>query len=287
MRYRYNINSGLKRIVSNTEKSFYGAALAVLGLGAAIALPLAAKAAPGSQVVVTPTNTQGWSTADTNTGGTVSFNNDTTAPGNPHNGALELTTDATTTAKAQYMHATNTALSDVNELSYYTKQNEPAGTVADPSYQLATFLNGGTSGFSTLVFEPYQGGQGAVVPATWQSWDVDQGLFWSTRTVTCSNGTINGTPGGPATYTLAQVSAACPNAVVAGFGVNVGSNNSSYNVEADLVDFNGTTYNFEPFQTPSDKDACKNDGYKNLTDQNGAAFKNQGQCVSWTNGRAQ
>jgi hypothetical protein len=178
-------------------------------------------------------------------------------------------------------------LSSVTDLSYSTKQNAPAGIVADPSYQLVTFLNGGTSGFTTLVFEPYQGGQGPVIPGTWQSWDVDQGLFWSTRTVTCSNGTIVGSPGGPAIYTLVQINTICPSAVVAGFGVNIGSNNPSYNVEADLVNFNSTTYNFEPFVTPSDKDACKKDGWMNLTDQNGQAFKNQGQCVSWTNGRGQ
>jgi len=38
----------------------------------------------------------------------------------------------------------------------------------------------------------------------------------------------------------------CPNAVVAGFGVNIGSNNPSYNVLTDLVNFNGDVYDFEP-----------------------------------------
>jgi hypothetical protein len=33
----------------------------------------------------------------------------------------------------------------------------------------------------------------------------------------------------------------------------------------------------------TDKDQCKNDGYKNLTDANGEPFKNQGQCVSYSN----
>jgi hypothetical protein len=68
------------------------------------------------------------------------------------------------------------------------------------------FLNGGTSGFSTLVFEPYQNtAMGAVVPNAWQHWNVSSGLFWSTRTVTCSNGIVTGTAGGPASYTLAQI----------------------------------------------------------------------------------
>ena len=65
--------------------------------------------AAGTTVVVTPTNTQGWSTADTRPGGAVNFVADATAPAGA--GALQLTTDATTTSKAQYMHAANTPLS--------------------------------------------------------------------------------------------------------------------------------------------------------------------------------
>src|SRR5580765_3980437 len=69
-----------------------------------------------AQVVVTPADPQGWTTDDTRPGGTVSFVVDGTAPGGV--GALRLTTNATTTAKAQYMHAAATPLADVNELKY-------------------------------------------------------------------------------------------------------------------------------------------------------------------------
>jgi hypothetical protein len=122
-----------------------------------------------------------------------------------------------------------------------------------------------------------------VIPGLWQSWDVASGQFWSSRTVTDGTCNVVAGGGGAPFYTLAGLQATCPNAVVTGFGVNIGSNNPSYDVEADLVNFNGTTYNFEPFATPSGKDACKNDGYKSLTDQNGQAFKNQGQCVAYAN----
>ena len=149
---------------------------------------------------------------------------------------------------------------------------------------MVTYLNGGTTGFTTLVYEPYQGGQGVVVNNTWQKWNIgSNGLFWSTRTVKCSNGTILGTPGGPASYTLAQIKSMCPNGLVAGFGVNIGSNNPGYNVETDLFNFNGTTYNFEPFVTPTDKDQCKHGGYVDYADAQGHAFKNQGACVSFVN----
>lgn len=195
-------------------------------------------------VTVTPSNPQGWSTADTRPGGTVSFVSD---PASPYPaGALQLTTDATATAKAQYLHAASTPLASVHELSYYTRQvSAPLFPGAAPSYQVITFLLG-TTGFATLVFEPYQNPlEGLVVPNVWQRWDVAAGLFWSTRTVTCSNGVIAGTPGGPASYTLAQIQAACPSAAVIGFGVNIGSNNPLYTVRTDGFDFNGTIYDFQ------------------------------------------
>lgn len=235
--------------------------------------------AASSSIVVTPTNTQGWTTADTRPGGAVNFINDTTAPGDPHNGALQLTTDATTTAKAQYMHDTNTALGDVTELSYQTKQNSASFVSGDASYQLAVDLNGAADGgFTTFVYEPYE--NGVVTPGVWQSWDVAAGQLWSSKSFTDGTCTVVAGGGGAPFYTLEGLQAACPDAVVQGFGVNIGSNNPSYNVEADLVDFNGTTYNFEPFQVATDKDQCKNDGWKTLSDSQGNSFKNQGQCVS-------
>ena len=253
--------------------------LSVAALGSIVfAAMLAVGAAATTTVVVTPTNQQGWSTADTRPGGNVTFVADATAPSGA--GALRLTTDVTTTAKAQYLHGANTALSDVTELGYYTKQNAASFPEGAPSYQVIAYLNGGTSGFTTLVFEPYQNPtQGTVVSGVWQQWDVDQGLFWSSRTVACSNGTVVGTAGGPATYTLAQIESLCPGAVVGGFGVNIGSNNPLYDVETDLVDFNGTVYDFEPsVGPPTSKDDCKNGGWQRF---NNPSFKNQGDCVSY------
>jgi len=298
-----DIRTGVENIRARSSLAILGATVGFAGLVMAIAMPLAAKA--DGQVIVTPNNQQGWSstapTADTRIGGAVNFIIDTTAPGAPNNGALQLTTDNTTTAKAQYMHDTATPLSSVSELSYYTKQNTPVGSIADPSYQLAICATGATtsgcnpqvspgtgSSFTTLVYEPYQGGPGAILNGVWQSWDISSdGLFWSTHTVSCSNGVIAGTPGGPASYTLAEVQATCPDALVFQFGVNVGTNNPGYNVETDLFDFNGTTYNFEPFITATDKDQCKDGGWQNVTDSSGNSFRNQGDCVSYvaTQGR--
>ena len=82
--------------------------LSVAALGSVVfAAMLAVGAAATTTVVVTPTNQQGWSTADTRPGGNVTFVADATAPSGA--GALRLTTDVTTTAKAQYLHGANTA----------------------------------------------------------------------------------------------------------------------------------------------------------------------------------
>jgi hypothetical protein len=240
----------------------------------------ASSAVAATTIVVTPTDQQGWSASDTRPGGTVTFVSDPSSPFPPS--ALQLTTDLTTTAKAQYLHAANTPLSSVTEAGYYTK-NLSVSPIADPSYQLVMCLNGATTcGFTTLVFEPYQNPLiGPIVPNAWQHWDVESGLFWSTRTVVCSNGTVAGTPGGPAIYTIAQVSSMCPNAVVAGFGVNIGSFNPGYVVRTDGFDFNGTTYDFQLTNTPTSKDECKDGGFANLTDAQGNTFGNQGQCVAF------
>lgn len=291
MRKIYNVRYGVRKIKTTADHFTAMAAFAVTGLAAAIALPFAAHAAP-NQVVVTPSNTQGWSTADTRPGGAVNYVSDSTAPGNPNNGALQLTTDNTNTAKAQYLHATNTALADVTQLSYYTKQNSASSPVGDPSYQVATCLggvvNGACVGFTNLVYEPYW--NGTVVPGTWQQWDVAAGQFWSSGSYTdgaSCNVTAGG--GGAPFYTLSQLQTACPNAVVTGFGVNVGSFNPSYDVETDLVNFNGTVYNFEPYQVATSKDACKDGGWQTLSAANGSSFKNQGACVSYvaSDGRSQ
>lgn len=263
-------------------KKILGSLAAAVGLLGGLLVPIAAHAAP-SQVVVTPTNTQGWTASDTRPGGAVNFVNDATAPGNPANGALQLTTDSTTTAKAQYMHDSATPLSSVTELGYATKQNSSPFPGAGASYQLALCALGvsGTTcnGFTTMVFEPYE--NGVVAPGAWQTWDVMGGQLWSSRTVSGGTCQLTAGAGGAPFYSVAAVQAACPSAVVVGFGVNVGSNNPGYDVEADLVDFNGTTYNFEPYVAVSDPNACKKDGWMTAVDANGNGFKNQGACVSY------
>lgn len=254
----------------------------VLVLAGALATPHAQTAT--EILVVTPTNTRGWTTADTRPGGSVSLVQDATPPRG--SGALQLTTDSTTAAKAQFMHATNTALALVTDLSYWTKQNSVAVPISAPSYQLAVNLCATTNplnpnGFTTFVFEPYQSGLPVttVTPGVWQSWDVAAGQMWSSRSVTCGSESVVAGAGGPPFYTLADLQARFPAAVVVGFGVNIGTFNPSYDVLSDLVQFNETIYDFELYSTATDPEECKKGGWSTFNPPTGP-YKNQGQCVS-------
>lgn len=279
----------LKRLLAITAMTAIAAAMLVF------ATVLAAH----TTIVVTPTDQQGWTTADTRPGGDVNFVLDATAPGEL--GALQLTTDATTAAKAQYMHAANTPLAAVTELSYSTRQVS-GPPHADASYQLPVCLDGFTSpitttnptgctGFTTFVFEPYQNNGSSpaspvIIPNVWQQWDVDAGMFWSSRTYSSGTCSVISGAGGPPFYSLATLQANCPNAIVVGFGVNIGTFNPSYDVYTDLVNFNGTEYDFEPYVVVNSKDQCKNGGFSNVTRADGSPFKNQGDCVSYaSNGK--
>ena len=263
----------------------FSAAAAVAALVASVSLVASASSA----VVVTSVNQQGWTGvgpgADTRPGGNVQFVSDATAPGGT--GALRLTTNNTTTAKAQYMHATSTPIGDINDLGYWTRQVSASFAGGDPSYQLVMCLNGVDTGgnclgFTTLVYEPYQ--NGGVTPGVWQHWDVDAGQFWSSRTVVCPSGGVTAGGGGAPFYTLSGIEAMCPNASAVGFGVNVGSNNPGYDVYTDLFTFNDRTYDFEVFSAPSDKAQCKDGGWQTFNpNRPEGRFKNQGDCVQFFN----
>jgi hypothetical protein len=204
---------------------------------------------PPTVVTVRPESLNGWTTAgpvaDNRAGGAVNFINDATAPS--VYGALQLATDNSSTAKAQLMRAETLPLSSVTDLSYYTKQVSTPIPDGDPSFQIGILLDGTLAKFTTLVYEPYW--NGTVTNGNWQKWNVANGQFWSSRTVS-AGGSCNVTAGagGPPLYSLATLETNCPNAVIVSYGANVGSSNANYNVEVDHFRVNGTLYDFEPSQ---------------------------------------
>src|SRR5690606_30772355 len=148
-----------------------------LGLmGLVFSLFFTAAVSAQEKVVVPPQSEKGWTDAATTAGGDVDFVMDEDAPGLA--GALELTTDDTAAAKANYMLMMEpVSFSDLDDLSYYNKTIAASFDQGAASYQLSVCLEGLDgeicNGFTTLVFEPYWNtDQGPVVFGEWQQWDV-------------------------------------------------------------------------------------------------------------------
>jgi hypothetical protein len=193
-------------------------------------------------------------------------------------GSLQLTT-TTGTEKVflfNYDHVGET-LGSIDDISYSTYRQAGSGQqVAALNVQIDK--NGGTleaGDFATLVFEPvYNTDQGAVVSGEWQDWVADgTGIWWSTRPI---NGQCAGATAA-CDQTWNDIVAANPAATVLGVGVNQGSGNPGLTSNVDAFTFDDVTYDFEA--SPVTKDACKNGGYEAF------GFRNQGQCVSYVNGR--
>jgi hypothetical protein len=207
-------------------------------------------------------------------------------PGTPPlgTGSLLLTTptgaDKVTLFNYDYV---GTPIADVRSMGYSTFR------VSGSEQQVAAIniqvdVNGAAAGgFTTLVFEPvYNTAQGAVASGTWQTWDAYNGgnaIWWSSSP-------IPGAPNRDTFVTWNSIVAANPNAVILGYGVNQGSGNPALITAVDALHFDtpqvNVTYDFEPFRVASGKDACKDDGWKTVKRADGSGFKNQGDCVSYT-----
>lgn len=250
-------------------------------LAAVSMLVLGASAASASTtVIVRPSSPNGWASADTRPGGEIHFVADATSP--YPGGALQLKTDATTAAKAQYLRAETMPLSAVTEVGYWNR-TLAGPAVAAASFQLLVDLNGTAvaGGFTTLVYEPYWNGS---VPTAWTPYDVDAGIVWSSSSFTSGACAVVSGAGGPPFYTLAGLQASCPDAELLAIGVNVGTYNVSYDTLVDGVTLNGTVYDFElDLPTPAGANDCKKGGWQSLYRADGSTFKNQGDCIQYVN----
>ncbi|MFL5608358.1 MAG: hypothetical protein ACJ8AD_18030 [Gemmatimonadaceae bacterium] len=179
-----------------------------------------------------------------------------------------------------------TRLADIRSMSYSTYRT--AGALQQvAAINIQVDYNGPNvpGGFTTLVFEPvYNTTQGAVASGQWQSWDAyngGQAIWWSSNPI----------PGAPNRDTFVPWSTIVANnpdaTILGGYGVNQGSGNPALITAVDALHFDtpstSVTYDFEPYRIATTKDACKNDGWKTVKRADGSAFKNQGDCVSYTN----
>ena len=211
-----------------------------------------------------------------------------TGPATPPLGSGSITLETPTPAdKVQLFNFDHigTKLADVRSMSYSTYRT--IGTAAQvTSINVVVDFNGPTTagGFSTLVFEPvYNPDQGTVVSNLWQSWDAyngGNGIWWSTRA-------MNGVCATACYVTWKQIVSNNPDAVIlGGFGVNQGSGGNALIASVDALHLDtptmSITYDFEPFRVATNKEACKEDGWQTLKRADGSGFKNQGDCVSYT-----
>jgi hypothetical protein len=211
-----------------------------------------------------------------------------TGPGQPPLGVGSFQTITATGSEKVFLFNYDhigTRLADITTLSYSTYRTAGAGNQL-PALNLEIDFNGPevAGGFSTLVFEPvYNLDQQAVANNTWQSWDAfGNGIWWSTRPI---NGQCAGATSA-CDKTWAEIVQNNPDAtILGGYGINQGSGNGGLNANTDALaigtDASCVVYNFDPYRVATNRDDCKNGGYKIVRDADGNEFKNQGQCVSF------
>lgn len=251
---------GAVRRLHNNLISFVAAfVLVTMGSSGIMSLFLNQKAAAAGTVIVNPSALNSW-TPGTTSGGTTTFIFDGTAPSG--DGALRLTTTSDNNSRANISLPVSKNLSAVDTMSMYTKQVASAYPEINASYRISIDADGDLSTITdkaTLIFEPYwQNGLGDAAPVitnTWQNWDVEIGKAWAS--ISGGNtvpGLVNG-GGGPPLYTITEILASNPNALVTTVAIGLGSYNPSSDILIDNFVFDDTTYNFEPVPLP----ACSSD----------------------------
>jgi len=265
-----------------------------LGLASflSVAMVVPGLAAP-SVVTVTPSNMQGWffcndqtSCAGVATGSLV------VGPASPPLGvgSARLPTAGPADGQALILAAyQGTKLADITQLQYSTfvTSGGPPQAIA-LQFNIDSDLTDGVVNYQgRLVFEPYQSpALGPVVAGQWQTWNALQGKWWGSTGSGSRPITVACPQSSPCTWQ--QILAQFPNAGIhATAGAVVFKAGSGWtvpfdgNVDALTIGTSAgtTTYNFEPY----DKDQCKNGGWQTLKRADGSSFKNQGDCVSYTN----
>jgi hypothetical protein len=251
-------------------------------------------AAIAETFIVTPTQTYGWTFfQEGSTPGGTGF---VDGPGTPPLGTGSAQMTAPLVSAGPILFKTDyqgTRFADITKLEYSTYRTSPADpSVLAISLQFtadANLTDGDTSFQGRLVFEPYLS-PATVNAGVWQTWDPMLGRWWGTGASIPTRPFAQLCPQS-APCTWPQVLANWPNggihptdpgAVI--FKAGSGWTNFDGNVDAFTIGVSGEndTYNFELYSTPTDKDQCKNGGYKNFNPPSGP-YRNQGQCVSAAN----
>lgn len=257
-----------------------GASLSLL-----LATPLLAFAPLASATTNTihPANMQGWGFAQETATGSGSM---VSGPETPPlgTGSANLTVDSTggvVIAKNGYK---GLAFSDLDILKYSTYRTTGSSALAIAlQFDFDTDVTDTDNSFmGRVTYEPYH--TQVVETGEWQEWDTLNGAagagtgnWWLTRT-TISASCTQSNP-----CTLSELITLFPNSGIRNTAnANVwlkagGGWTGGFNGNVDELTINDDTYNFEPVVTASNKEACKNEGWRTA---NTPSYKNQGDCVS-------
>ena len=178
---------------------------------------------------------------------TASFNNgwatEDTAPNYTVGGLEFYTPNASSKVNYYNRNVAGTPLAGVDGLGYVVSGAGGAQT----SYQLEIFTNG-TSGYDSLVWEPYQNGFSIAGDGSSRTYtDLEGGQWWSTHSIP---GDVGSSGSNQLLTTLTAIEIANPNAVIIGQALSQGSNNAGgdYWVTASTFDCTTTTFPAVPSQ---------------------------------------
>lgn len=204
-------------------------------------------------------------------------------------GSVQISVSGTQRRNIATYQFRGTVLSTITTLKF-TTYNPSAGNGGSANrsgyLQFNVDFNGSDTWQRRLVYVPSQ--NGTVVQNSWQEWDAiaGGGALWG-----YSGGTWPVT-GGTGLKTWAQILSDYPGVRIrvtdAFLGIRVGEPYpDGYTENIDTLKFgtgsNATTFDFEPYAVAHGKDACKGGGWRSLRRADGTPFKNQGDCVSYTN----
>lgn len=259
-----------------------------LGSIAAIVFAIAAPAAFANSVLtVDENNMRGWVDVSANDATTHYVES---APRNLGESSLELETTSNPEDKAVYAHDENMRLSTLISASYWTYQKYSSSLGGSATMTFGIDLNGDGSWDSNFVYEPYWQNElspdpAPVVQGKWQQWDVRHGVFWASRDYGSGDNKIIRGNGGAPFYSLDNIKANYPDAVIVGYAVSIGTENTKYQIYVDGVELNGTSYDFEKSnsesEVPSTLNECREEGWRTLQSLRGSSFANQQECFSF------
>lgn len=176
----------------------------------------------------------------------------------------------------------NTPIADINSISYDFLIGS-GGTAADENeFYMNVYANFGESDDLKYYDCRYN-----VVPTTGSTSSFTTITFDPTLAypVTTRSSSPYPCPAIPANMDLLS-----PGSNIRMFALNVGDTSGNDvgldgyydNVVVDL-DSGVIIYDFEPYEVATDKDSCKQGGWKDLRRADGSPFKNQGECIRYVN----